>query len=126
MISKTQIKDIREKIQAVLDAEGIKLGMDLKMGNITYDDDGFRCKLEGRWEDSEPRVCTDYNKFRARYDLPRRGAIISINGQPHQIYGYKKRATKRPVIVTDMGGTQFVISRVVCNNAPIIQEPEEA
>ena len=126
MMTKLQITDIRKRVQAVLDAEGKALGMTLKLGNITYDDDGFRTQLKGRWEDSLPEVCADYDSHQRRYDFPRRGSVIQFQGEHFQVHGYKKRARKRPIIITNMGGNQYVISKDALTNAPIIQEPEEA
>jgi len=126
MISKTQIGDIRNRVQVALDLVGKDLGMDLKMGAISYDSDGFRCKLKGRWEDSLPEVCVDYDNHQIFSGLPMRGSVIEFQGDPYQVYGYKKRATKRPIIIADMGGSQYVISERACENSKIIQEAEEA
>lgn len=103
-LNKSNIKDVRQKIQTILDEAGEELGLQIKMGNISYDALSLRSKLEvkvlngANADDLEKRefekscvICglkpEDYNKE------------IKYMGQSYLIVGIATRSRRYPIIV---------------------------
>ena len=102
----------------------------IALGNITYDAQSFRSKLEVVMQDEdgvvETRERIDYKSHCRPFDLQPDWLDRSFiaNGKTWTVVGLKPRATKRPVVVQAADGKEYVFRAVDVIRA--IVTPEEA
>ena len=102
----------------------------IALGNITYDAQSFRSKLEVVMQNEdgliESKERIDYKSHCRLFDLKPEwlGRSFAINDKTWTVVGLKPRATKRPVVVQAADGKEYVFRTVDVIRA--IVTPEEA
>ena len=90
----------------------------IALGNITYDAQSFRSKLEVVMQNEDGVVETkeriDYKSHCRLFDLKPEwlGRSFAINDKTWTVVGLKPRATKRPVVVQAADGKEYVFRAV--------------
>lgn len=113
-ISASGIHELRQKMQAALDAVGKEYGIQIRMGGIRYTATDFRFKGEGKivgeaagdaeaiakmdWE----RKCHMYGLLPSLFNKP-----ITINGSIFILRGFKSGHTKYPVLARKYDGKMY-------------------
>ena len=129
-IQKAMLQTFRVDFAEAVAALETQYHCKIALGNITYDAQSFRSKLEVVMQNEDGVVETkeriDYKSHCHLIDLKPEWLDRSFiaNGKTWTVVGLKPRATKRPVVVESAEGGQYVFRAVDVIRA--IVTPEEA
>ena len=129
-IQKAMLQTFRVDFAEAVAAQETQYKCKIALGNITYDAQSFRSKLEVVMQNEdgvvETRERIDYKSHCHLIDLKLEWLDRSFiaNGKTWTVVGLKPRATKRPVVVESAEGGQYVFRAVDVIRA--IVTPEEA
>lgn len=109
---KTNLKSVRAEIDTALASVGKKLGIALKIGNISYSEEAFHTKLEafvvtkdasGK-SPAEVKMIQELKKygFMFNVDESHLGKTFSSNGETFKFAGIKPSRPKYPVVGTSV------------------------
>jgi hypothetical protein len=125
-MNKFKAQSFRKDVQELLDVLGQKYEMRIDLGGITYTNNSIKSSIKGRYTDALTETQEEYDNVAFRYGLPPRGSVIKTkSGEIYQMFGYKRRAPKRPIIMKDMSDQQWVVSRSYVADCVIIQVGDE-
>lgn len=107
-------KDFRSAIDPVLKNMGARAGMDIKLGNISYDSDGFTAKITAKvlGENGESAEYVQWQKNAVAYGLRQEwfGCQFSMEGKTYKIKGINTSARKNVVLIEDTQGRTYSTS----------------
>ena len=98
---KPTLKTVREAIEASLDGLQEELGIQLKIGNISYGANKFTTKLTGSLFSHDP-LAEEWEKYASMFDLDVTwiGKQFPSNGKTFTIVGLDTKKRKYPVIAS--------------------------
>jgi len=100
-----EVKKLRAAMEEAMVTIGETFGMSIRVKAISYGDDDFRCKIEGLSKGAESLDARCYRQ-RAEFEgLPPLGSRILLQDKEFTITGWKKRASKYPILVESSEGT---------------------
>jgi len=96
-------KGFRKDANAALESVGKKYGLKIQLTNITYEQTSFRCTMKAQEVGSKTPEELKY-ELEQRYDksLPKLHEVVLIGGKAYRIDGWKKRASKLPILATEV------------------------
>jgi len=105
---KQNLKKVRAVINSALERAEEELGIELSIGNITYEADGsnFRTKLQGavltEGGDAMTQEARDFEFHAPMQGLSKDLLFTTFihNGEQYKIVGWKPRSTKYPIACT--------------------------
>lgn len=107
-----QLDDLRAGLQLAVSQTGRQTGLEIKVGNISYEASGDRCtvKITVALDGAESKEAQDFKRSAFVYDLKAEalGATFKRGVSLYTIIGLKPRATKRPIICEDENGKKTV------------------
>ncbi len=106
---KSNLKVVRGLINAVLTDALAEHGLSVNIGNISYSDNDFHCKLNvscGSNEDAAKREF-EKNAFSVGLKPDDYGRDFSFNGKMFKLIGIKPRSTKYPLVGIDGAGKRY-------------------
>lgn len=112
-ITKAYLRELRTKIDAALAPLAEADGIELTMGNATYDKSGAVIKIQliAPNEDGviESREAADFKLYATAYGLEPSdlGRRFASNGQFYTVSGFKPRAVKFPVLAVGKNGKTY-------------------
>ena len=100
---KSNIKALREELETVISKysfnEGVDLGIEVTLGNCTFNEGEVTFKLNVVAEG----VMTREEKAVEQYtDFPYGKLITDFNGVTYKLIGYKTRSPKKPIVLQDI------------------------
>ena len=109
---KTNLKSVRAEIDTALASVGKKLGIALKIGNISYSEEAFHTKLEafvvtkdasGK-SPAEVKMIQELKKYGFMFNVNEShlGKTFSSNGETFKFAGIKPSRPKYPVVGTSV------------------------
>lgn len=101
---------VAKEIKSAMDKIAKKHGLKIKYGRFSYTDEDVSVKVTARLGNAVSPEVANYNIYKDLYDLPKLGTKIMLSGMPHTVKGFKSRAKKYPIIVTDTMGQEYVIT----------------
>lgn len=108
------IKVVREAMQKALALVGKEFDMEIKVGNITYDENTFTAKVNGSSIKEDGTVVSKYSQDFKLY-CPEKadwlGKMIIMNGEPVKLIGYNSKARKY-YIIGEKNGKQYGFTMV--------------
>ena len=108
-VNAAMIKLVREDLRKDLAGIEAKYGLTITQGNASYTDQEFNMKISFRLAAAESREESDYELYRAMYDLPALKTKFNIPGKGFfSIVGFKSKARKNSLIIQDSVGKTFV------------------
>jgi len=129
---KATLKNIRADINKALEAVGVKYGVKLEGGNVSYSDSNFTMKLKASRVNSdgsiETKEVSDFKKHCSRYGLQASdlGKTFKSNGDTYVLSGLTPRATKMPIIAHRIGNPdalykfrESVVAKIQASNTAI-------
>ena len=123
-ITRTNIAQIRADIEAAMKAIYAKHGIDVVVGNIRFNAESFRCKLEGNVRGATGTVATPKTVALGKFAKIELGSTFDETKTYHspnlgrvKITGYNAKAFKYPFIVKQLAtGKQFKITTMSAQN----------
>ena len=112
-INKQNLQIIREKINKALSDVGQEIGLNIKLGNISYSPSGFNAKVEAELiSKGEKAKEADQEKnellsMSIGFDKNIVGRTFAKAGSNYEIVDIKPRSTKFPVIAKKSDGTRY-------------------
>jgi hypothetical protein len=112
-IDKVACNVIREKFEAKMSELKQETGISFDMGSMSYNPDGesasFKVKIEVG--DAIPQTVKDYNRYVGILELPILGTKIKLNGKVFKTSGFRTKARKKPILITDViTGKEYIAS----------------
>ena len=106
---KTNLKEVRAVINAALSEQLEKLGLTAKIGNITFSDADFRCKLEVSCGSTDDAARREWDKHAFLFGLTSEdfGKTFVHGGTAFTICGIKPKSRKFPVLAKNANGTTY-------------------
>ena len=106
---KTNLKEVREVINAALSDQLDKLGLTAKIGNISFSDADFRCKLEVSCGSADDASRREWDKHAPLFGLASEdfGKSFVHGGTAFTVCGIKPKSRKYPVLAKNLSGTTY-------------------
>ena len=122
MLTSQKLETIRKDMKMALSMVEATHNLEFNIGKITYSSHTFRVSLEAaigkngeeanlaqtKWD----KECYGFGLTRADY-----GKRFESNGKFYTIVDIRPRATKRPIVVKDDQGTEFIIRAEIVKTA---------
>lgn len=103
MLTKTELQQLREEIQAALSKIADAHDGVFNVGNIKYDDNSAKIELTFliNGEDGETAEQLEFNKYARAYgfDPVDYGKTLLVDGVPYQFVGFLPKARKYPCLL---------------------------
>jgi len=117
IFSSQTLPDLRRDIQVAIDVVAIKHDIHLKVANAVYNPNNATIKIKASVKDESGNVIKkteeDFKEYADNYDLNKAdfGKTIEIYDGLFRITGLKIKASKRPIIITEVStGKEYVTS----------------
>ena len=106
---KASLKQVRREVGKVLSELGETLGITLKIGNISYQDNTFTTRLEGSVSGFDQRS-TEWAVHFQKFDMEEDwlGKTLQYGDQAYKIVGLRPRARKQQILIERDGKTYQV------------------
>jgi hypothetical protein len=106
---KASLKQVRREVDKVLSGLGETLGITLKIGNISYQDNTFTTRLEGSVSGFDQRS-TEWADHFQKFDMEEDwfGKTLQYGDQAYKIVGLRPRARKQQILIERDGKTYQV------------------
>lgn len=116
--TRTNLKSLREQITNALSKVGEKNGITLDIGNISFNADSFRVKLEAFIQSdsnsgmslSQTKALADLKRYGFMFGLSEKdyGKTFKSNGKTFKLVGLAPKRTKYPIIAEGANGTEYI------------------
>lgn len=98
-IDRAFLRKFRVRMQEALDEIGEELGLNLTAKGMTFEKSSFTGRYEAHIKGKMSQEERHYFERQPHLGLPTLNSVIVLKGKPYKIIGYKKRATKRPILL---------------------------
>jgi len=98
-IDRDFLRRFEKRLQSALDKIGDQMGLVLTAKGMTFSESNFSGRYEAHLKGGMPKIERDYIQRNPHLNLPPLFTIVELNGKPYKIVGWRKRATKRPVLL---------------------------
>lgn len=123
VINKTSLNNFRADFEEAMKGLEEKYGVDIDLGNIRYDDDSFRSKIEvankGVTENREKEQYLEFVKYNPNYGLTAEmwgKEVVGADGGKYVIVGVNPKARKNILVIEAKG------ERYSCRPAFIVKK----
>lgn len=110
-INRKNLRQINGDIQSALSEVEKKYGIKIKMGNTRYTNKNYTTKIEVAVVQNgevKSKIATDFERYRHREGIPSKfkvgTRIKTMSGEYFIIEGYKSRAKKYPIVMSNKDG----------------------
>lgn len=111
MLTKAEFKELRERIEKDLSKLSEDYGIEIKAGNIKYEQNSFNITLNATKKEVNGKSFeqAEFEKLCRIYGLTADDYMrkIALSGKTYFICGFSRGASKYPIIVKDAYGKQF-------------------
>jgi len=120
--NKRNLQGLREEMNTVLQSLEKKYGIKISTGNVSYlgNEATFKvkCNTLGDGGTVITKESTDWDIYKSRIGMDHLniGDTIRIQGNRYTLSGYKRRASRRPIMFKDTRGQSYVCSEQMLTN----------
>jgi|TARA_R110000751_G_scaffold156024_1_gene261503 hypothetical protein len=120
--NRTNLQGLREEMNTILQSLEKKYSIKISTGNVSFLDNEatFKVKLNtiGDGGTVITKEATDWDRYKGLIGMAHLniGDTIRIQGNRYTLSGYKRRASRRPIMFKDTRGQQFVCSEQMLSN----------
>lgn len=102
-IDREFLRRFEKRLQTALDKLGEQMGLVVTAKGMTFNESNFTGRYEAHIKGGMPKIERDYIQRNPHLGLPPLFSVVQLNGKPYKIVGWRKRATKRPVLLERNG-----------------------
>ena len=112
-LTKQKMQALRTDLEVALKAVGEEHGLDLGIGNITFDATTFRTKLTGQLDDlpvEQTKIGKAFRTYAPSFGISASllGRTVWIDDKPMTVFGWNEGAPKKPVMLEcQLTGKQY-------------------
>lgn len=111
MLTKAEFKELRERIEKDLAVLADDYGINIKAGNIKYEQNSFNITLNATKKEVNGKSFeqAEFEKLCRIYGLTAEDYLkqVTILGKQYVVCGFSKSASKYPIVVKDAYGKEF-------------------
>lgn len=102
-MEKQLLVNFRVEANKALEEVGKKLGLEIRVTNISYRDESFTAKVEAVQIGGKDKSASNYIEAARILGLPELGTEFDYFGKTYKIVGYNTKARNRPIIIENNG-----------------------
>ena len=104
MLNRKTVKDLRDKLQSMVEMEGYEV----TVGNASFNDDEVTFKLNLRVEGASSQAEKDLEQWSTIHNLDLT-KTAKIDGKTFMLSGYRRKARTKPYLMKDMAsGNEYI------------------
>ena len=104
MLNRKTVKDLRDKLQSMVEMEGYEV----TVGNASFNDDEVTFKLNLRVEGASSQAEKDLEQWSTIHNLDLT-KTARIDGKTFMLSGYRRKARTKPYLMKDMAsGNEYI------------------
>jgi hypothetical protein len=104
MLNRKTVKDLRDKLQSMVEMEGYEV----TVGNASFNDDEVTFKLNLRVEGASSQAEKDLEQWAGIHNLDLT-KTARIDGKTFMLSGYRRKARTKPYLMKDMAsGNEYI------------------